>query len=134
MTLLCACGIWSFGGRVRADRKSRELRRQKFMLPTTFEILRSALRADPSLSPADRSRILAMIRNGANAAKTDTMGASEPRLVRRAEAAARLSCGLRTVDKLAAAGVLPKRKLPNRQRAAGFLESDLNALIAGRTT
>ncbi len=62
----------------------------------------------------------------------DPATTSEPRLVRRAEAARRLSRSLRFVDKLAASGVLPKRRLPNRKRAAGFLESDLNALISSQ--
>jgi predicted DNA-binding transcriptional regulator AlpA len=103
------------------------------MLATTIEIIRSGLKADPSLNPADRTRILAAIRNGTFTPTTGTTSASEPRLVRRAEAARRLGCSMRLVDRLAKDGILPKRRLPNRQRAAGFLESDLNALIAGRT-
>lgn len=99
------------------------------MLATTIEILRSGLKSDPSLTPADRSRILATIRSGANAPKADTASTFEPRLIRRAEAARRLSCSLRLVDRLAASGALPKRKLPGRKRASGFLESDLVALI-----
>ncbi len=34
-----------------------------------------------------------------------------------------------TIDKLAASGALPKRKLPGRVRASGFLETDLVALM-----
>jgi hypothetical protein len=33
------------------------------------------------------------------------------------------------VDKLAASGVLAKRKLPGRLRASGFLASDVDGLI-----
>lgn len=55
---------------------------------------------------------------------------AEPRLLRRAEAARRLGCSLRLVDRLAKDGALVKRKLPGRKRAAGILESDLLALIA----
>jgi hypothetical protein len=100
------------------------------MLATTIEIIRSGLKSDPSLSAADRARILAAIRNGANTPKIDPVTNSESRLVRRAEAARRLGCSLRLVDRLAKDGVLLKRRLPNRKRAAGFLESDLNALIS----
>ncbi|HUA67240.1 MAG TPA: hypothetical protein VMA13_01720 [Candidatus Saccharimonadales bacterium] len=100
------------------------------MLATTIEIIRSGLKSDPSLSAADRARILAAIRNGPNTTKIDPATSSEPRLVRRAEAARRLGCSLRLVDRLAKDGVLLKRRLPNRKRAAGFLESDLNALIS----
>lgn len=57
------------------------------------------------------------------------MISAEPRLVRRAEVARRLSRSLRFVDKLAASGVLAKRKLPGRVRALGFLASDVDALI-----
>jgi hypothetical protein len=99
------------------------------MLPTTIDVIKAGLKSDPSLSSADRARILVAIRNGANTPKIDPATNSEPRLVRRAEAARRLGCSLRLVDKLAKDGVLPKRRLPNRQRAAGFLESDLIALI-----
>jgi predicted DNA-binding transcriptional regulator AlpA len=48
-----------------------------------------------------------------------------PRILRRAEVANRLSLSLRTVDKLP----IKKIKLPGRTRAAGFLESDINALL-----
>ena len=104
------------------------------MLGTTREIIRAALKADPTLSVAERSRILAIVQNYTNPSKNDAAAGSESRLVRRAEAARRLGCSLRLVDKLAKDGILPKRRLPSRQRAAGFLERDLNALIAGKTT
>jgi hypothetical protein len=99
------------------------------MLTTTIEIIRSALKGDPSLNPADRAHILAMIRDGTNATKTNEVAASEHRLVRPAEAARRLGCSLRLVDQLAQDGILPRRYFPNRRRAAGFLESDLNGLM-----
>lgn len=103
------------------------------MLATTLQIVRSALQSDPSVGAPDRTRILAFLRNGTPAAKPETQTERVARIVRRAEAARRLSCSLRTVDKLAASGVLPKRKLPGRVRASGFLEDDLNAVIAGMT-
>lgn len=99
------------------------------MLPTTIDVIKAGLKSDPSLSSADRARILTAIRNGANTARINTATNSEPRLVRRAEAARRLGCSLRLVDRLAQDGVLQKRKLPGRLRAAGFLQSDLDALI-----
>lgn len=102
------------------------------MLPTTIETIRSVLKCDTTLSPADRARILAVIRNGANPSRAaDATVTSEPRLIRRAEVARCLSCSLRLVDRLAKDGVLTKRKLPGRIRAAGFLLSDIEALIAG---
>lgn len=100
------------------------------MLPTTLEIIRSGLRADPSLTPTDRARLLALLRNGPNSPNTDPATPTAPRWIRRVEAARRLSCSLRTVDKLHAQGILRKRKLPGRIRASGFLETDLVKLIA----
>jgi predicted DNA-binding transcriptional regulator AlpA len=101
------------------------------MLATTLEIIKSGLRADPSLNAGDRQRILQKIRADMTSPKTESPPPCEVRLIRRQEAARRLGCSLRLVDRLAKDGVLQKRRLPNRQRAAGFLESDLNALIAG---
>ena len=94
---------------------------------STFEIIKAAVRGDTTLAPDERNRILSTIKGGEAVAVKDS-----PRLVRRAEAAKRLSCSLRLIDKLASSGVLPKRTLPGRARGAGFLESDLLALVNGR--
>lgn len=99
------------------------------MLNTTLEIVRSGLKSDPTLTPQDRARLLASLREPA-VQKPAPETSTEPRLVRRATVASRLSCSLRTVDKLAASGVLAKRKLPGRVRASGFLASDVDKLIA----
>jgi len=101
------------------------------MLPTTLEIIRSGLKADPSVTLAERVRFLALLRSGPIPPKNEQLKSDEPRLIRRAETAHQLSCSLRTVDKLAAAGVLRKRILPGRVRASGFLASDVTALILG---
>jgi hypothetical protein len=99
------------------------------MLPTTYDALKSILRADPSISALQRSQFLNLVKTGpVPLAETPP---KEPRLLRRAEVAARLSRSIRMVDKLAESGVLKKRKLPGRIRAAGFLESDVIALIGG---
>ena len=99
------------------------------MLNTTLEIVRSGLKADPTLTPQERARLLAALREPI-AHKSALPVAAEARLIRRAEAARRLSCSLRTVDKLASTGALPRRKLPGRSRASGFLASDLENLLA----
>jgi len=100
------------------------------MLPTTIKIVRSGLESDPTLTSTDRNRLMAVLRNGVTPrSKTDFVSPDVvPRLLRRAEVARRLSCSLRTVDKLP----LTKVKLPGRQRAAGFLEADVNALLVGK--
>ena len=98
------------------------------MLPTTLKILRTAFEADPSITVAERQRLMQLVRQGTSALgpKPETTTERVARIIRRAEVARRLSCSLRTVDKLP----LKKVKLPGRTRAAGFLESDVNALLA----
>ena len=100
------------------------------MLNTTLEIIRSGLKADQTLTAQDRTRLLATLRESP-APKSAPVASTESRLIRRTEAARRLACSLRTIDKLAASGVLPKRKLPGRMRASGILASDVDALIQG---
>jgi len=99
------------------------------MLDTTQDAVRALLRADPSITPAERTRIIATIREHGKIATT-----TEPapdRLLRRPEVARRLSCCTRSVDHWARLGLLPKVTLPGRVRAVGFRESDVAKLIAG---
>lgn len=110
----------------------RDCLETKVMLETTIQVLKAGLQSDSTISPADRMRILAAIRKAANDSKSDAAPASAPRLIRRAEVARRIGCSLRLVDRLAADGILLKRRLPNRQRAAGFLEQDVTNLIAAK--
>jgi hypothetical protein len=98
------------------------------MLNTTLEICRSGLKSDPTLTPQERSRLLAALREPA-VQKREPVTSAEPRLLRRVEVARRFGRSLRFVDKLAASGVLTKRKLPGRVRASGFLASDVDKLI-----
>jgi predicted DNA-binding transcriptional regulator AlpA len=51
------------------------------------------------------------------------------RLLRRAEAAQMLGRGVKTVDRMAARGVLQKVTFPHGKRAAGFRMSDIARLI-----
>jgi hypothetical protein len=101
------------------------------MMPTTLEIVSAALRADATVPQDERTRLLVLLKNGAD--KTPTVDAT-PRLIRRSEAAKRLSCSIRLIDKLASNGQLRKRTLPGRSRSCGFLESDLLHLLNGRET
>lgn len=103
------------------------------MLGTTLDVFKAALRSDPTVSASDRNQLLAILRKGLDAPKPEATIERVARLIRRAEVAERMACSLRTVDKLAATGVLKKRKLPGRVRASGFLESDVAALIAGQS-
>lgn len=98
------------------------------MLSTTVKAVRAIIEADPTCTTRDRRTFLAMLRNG-SVAMLPATPPGEPRLLRRAEAARRLGCSIRLVDRLARDGTLPKRRLPGRQRGAGILESDLVALL-----
>lgn len=101
------------------------------MLQTTFQILKSGLQGDPTLSPLQRTKLLAAFRQ-AEKLKAEPVDESKQRIariVRRKEAAQMYSCSTRLIDRLAAQGALRKVTLPGRKRSAGFLESDLLALI-----
>jgi hypothetical protein len=99
------------------------------MLPSTIEILRSVLRSDPTLSAGERAELLARVRKKPDAPSVQPRVNDEVRIMRRSEAARRLSCSVRTVDRLARTGGLLRRKLPGRVRGAGFLASEVEALI-----
>lgn len=101
------------------------------MLPTTIEAANAILRADPTVTPADRVRLVALIRNPA----TKPTPPTDTRIMRRGEVAKVLSRSTRAVDLLAEQGHLRKVRLPGRIRAGGFLASDVYALIgaAGET-
>src|SRR5271169_6261684 len=100
------------------------------MLETTLDVFKAALRSDPSVSASDRNRLLALLRRGPGAPKSEAGTPGAPRILRRKTAAERLGRSLRSVDMLAQQGILRKIKLPGRQRCAGFLEEDVNKLLA----
>jgi hypothetical protein len=97
------------------------------MLQSTFDIMTAALKADSTITPAERTRLLEVLRRGPNARPEEP---ATPRLLRRAEVAKRLSCSIRTVDNLTRDGSLHKRSFPGRKRGAGIPEAEVNALVA----
>jgi hypothetical protein len=99
------------------------------MLASTLEILKSVLRSDPSVSPAERADLLARLRQKPRTLEPEAKAGGEVRIMRRGEAARRLSCSVRTIDRLAKTGALQRRKLPGRVRGAGFLASEVETLI-----
>ena len=101
------------------------------MLNTTKDAVRAILKADPSLTPADRSRILAGIRNHGKEKTPKSTPPEERRIIRRAEAARRLGVSLRAIDTWAAQGILRKIKLPRRTRACGFSSTEIERLATG---
>ena len=102
---------------------------------TTLGAMDALVRADPSADAATRRAYAAALRlppdelARALAARQTAHEPIAPRLLRRAEVARRLALSVRAVDKLAAAGSLPKFRLPGRTRAAGFLEADVHGLL-----
>lgn len=88
----------------------------------------SVLRSDPSIPPAERSTLLARLKKK-DVVNQGTKVTTEVRILRRGEAARRLSCSVRTIDRLARTGALGRRKLPGRVRGAGFLASEVEALV-----
>ena len=99
------------------------------MLPTTEDAIRAVINVDPSLRPEDRRALLERLRQPLRA-ETAADSLPPPRLLRRKEVAHMLGTSTRTVDKLAVSGALKRRVLPGRSRAAGFLETDVLALLA----
>ena len=103
------------------------------MLPATFEIIKTTLKADTSLTPEERRRLLATIRAGGQQPKQKPTVRAGPRILRRREVAKRLGVTMRAIDKWAREGILRKVKLPGRVRGCGFLESDVEHLMFGNT-
>jgi len=102
------------------------------MMTTTADAVKAVLRADPGLTPADRARILALIRNHGRDSETPrTIQSVEKRILVRAEVARRFNRSLRFVDHLAKAGTIRRVKLPGRKRACGFLAEEVEKLMGG---
>jgi hypothetical protein len=100
-------------------------------LETTVQVLVAVLKSDPTVTPKDRAEFLAMLRGRDNKSSVPNQ-LPETRLLRRKQAAAKLSMSLRTLDKLCASGILTKRTLPGRQRASGIPAAQVDALINGK--
>ena len=102
------------------------------MLPATrqawIQTTSAILATDGTITPEERARLLSILK--LSDTKTPTTPAK--RILRRAAVAELLSCTTRTVDALALAGTLKRFKLPGRKQSAGFLESDVMALLDGK--
>lgn len=103
------------------------------MLSTTNELIRAALKTDPTLTQSNRTSILAAIKNHGRTPENPIPTAPpEIRILRRKEAAARFGVSLRCIDNWSKSGLFPKVKLPGRVQACGFREADVIALINGQ--
>ena len=102
------------------------------MLTTTLDAVKAVLKADPVLTPADRVRIVASVRNHGKEAETPrAVAVAEKRILPRAEVARRFNRSLRFVDHLAKAGTLRRVTLPGRKRACGFLAEEVERVMIG---
>ncbi|MFZ4396556.1 MAG: hypothetical protein ACOYOU_13115 [Kiritimatiellia bacterium] len=94
--------------------------------------MKALLKADPGLTPVDRQRIVATIRNHGKQPETPRATAAvERRILNRLDVAARFNRSLRFVDHLAKAGTLRRVKLPGRKRGCGFLAEEVERVMAG---
>jgi len=91
-------------------------------MPHTAAAVAALLRADPSVAPAERKRLLQL-----NANPEDV---NVDRIIRPQDAAKRLVITRRTLGNWLRDGTLPPVKLPGRKHTLGVRESDLAALIA----
>ncbi len=102
------------------------------MIASTFDVVRAALRADQTITPPERTRLLALLKNGnppAPPARVDT----GRRIGTRKEIAKILSRSTRYVDRLAQTGALHRVVMPGRKRACGFVMADVYRLIEGES-
>jgi predicted DNA-binding transcriptional regulator AlpA len=101
-------------------------------LPSTVRTFKALLETDPTIAPAHRSLYFRFFRDGfvPDPKGFDPPPDAAPRVIRRKEAARRLACCVRVIDRLAQEGKLRRVRLPGRIRSAGFLESDINQLLA----
>ena len=99
------------------------------MLETTVDLVRAALRADPTVTPAERNKRIALLRNG-DATKEKAQPAEKfPAIVRNAQAAQELSRSVRSIHYLCAQGLLKRAKIAGRKRAAGVTRESFTALL-----
>jgi hypothetical protein len=102
------------------------------MLSTTVDAVKALLKADPSVTPDDRIRIVSVIRNnGAAAAAARPKATVERRVLTRAEVARRFNRSTRFVDGLGNSGALRRVRLPGRTRACGYLVEEVERLMLG---
>lgn len=103
------------------------------MLNTSLDACEAILKTDPSVTPGDRTAMLALLRKYEQN-QTATELTEEDQILSRRATRDRFFPGrsLRYLDKLAAEGVLRKVKIPGRSRSVGFNAAHVRKLVAGR--
>lgn len=93
------------------------------MLTNTAAAVAAILRADPTISAAERARFLAPAKSDAKPSE---------KLIRLTEAAELLGVSRRTVSNLITSGALPGVKFPGRVRYVGVKQSAIRDLLENR--
>ena len=102
------------------------------MFETTVTAVKAVLRTEPTLTPAELTRIVALIRNHGKAVEPARVAAvTEKRILTRGDVARRFNRSVRFVDRLAVDGIIRRVKLPGRKRACGFLAAEVELVMAG---
>jgi hypothetical protein len=101
------------------------------MQSVTMDAVKAVMKADPTVTPAQRAQLLAILRNPGKQSETPRLTQCEQRILQRAEVARRFNRSLRFVDKLAKGGILRRVKLPGRTRACGFLAVEVERVMTG---
>ena len=103
------------------------------MLDSTIELIRAGLKTDVTLNAADRTRLVALLRNGGAQPQSIPPAQDTPRIYSREQAAELL--GNRTpryVDQLCKRGLLKKFVPRGNVRAIGILGESLHQFIEGK--
>ena len=102
------------------------------MNDSTVKILDVTLRADSSVTPAERNRILKVIRGEPMPAPPDGNGNRQPRIFSRAECAKLLGGkSARFIDLLCRKNLLKKFIAPGCQRSIGVTSASLEKFLEG---
>jgi hypothetical protein len=100
------------------------------MRDSTVQIILSALKADPEVTPDLRKQTIAFLRSGGIPSKSQQQKALVAGYVTRKEAGEALGRSVRTVDELIKEGKLKKLVWPGRIRAVGVTRASLEKLLA----
>lgn len=93
------------------------------MLENTKTALAAIVAADPTVSKADRARLLGALE------PAPAPDAKPGRILKRDEVAAMVRRSRRTIDHWHRKGILQAIKLPGHTRGIGFRESDVHRLL-----
>ncbi len=100
---------------------------------TTQVAIQAVIQADVSIDAQEKARLVRFLFSTGTEAQADT-GEQQERIIRRNEAAKRLAVSPRMVDYYGKRGILSRVTLGGQSRASGYRESEIQAIIAGRSS